>query len=215
MSDVIVLGSGGHARAVVALAEQSTEKLLVSEYVSKTSTDCVPFRDMRFVSEAEASLQPRSGVILNGIGLSVKIKQRHMAFLTLLEGGYQTASLLSKYAYIDKNATKGTGIQVFQMAVIQSGSHVGNHAVIGAGAIVEHDAVIGDYSFISPGAIILGGAIIEEYVTVFAGATILPGVRIGRGSVVGAGSIVLSDVPRHELWVGNPAGRLREVNLDI
>jgi len=176
---------------------RSNPPLLVSEYVSKTSTDCVPFRDMRFVSEAEASLQPRSGVILNGIGLSVKIKQRHMAFLTLLEGGYQTASLLSKYAYIDKNATKGTGIQVFQMAVIQSGSHVGNHAVIGAGAIVEHDAVIGDY------------------VTVFAGATILPGVRIGRGSVVGAGSIVLSDVPRHELWVGNPAGRLREVNLDI
>jgi len=35
---------------------------------------------------------------------------------------------------------------------------------------------------------------------------------IGISSVVGAGSVVLKDVPDYEIWVGNPARKIGEVN---
>lgn len=43
-----------------------------------------------------------------------------------------------------------------------------------------------------------------------AGATVMSGVCIDTGSVIGAGSIVTKDVGPYEIWVGNPARKLRD-----
>ena len=45
--------------------------------------------------------------------------------------------------------------------------------------------------------------------TIGAGSTILPGITIGERSMVGAGSVVTRDVPAGEVWVGNPAKRIK------
>lgn len=42
-----------------------------------------------------------------------------------------------------------------------------------------------------------------------AGSTLLPGITIGEGAIIGAGSVVTKDVPAGEVWVGNPAQRLK------
>ncbi|WP_430906520.1 acyltransferase [Maribacter sp. 2-571] len=41
--------------------------------------------------------------------------------------------------------------------------------------------------------------------------TILKGVRIGDNSIVGAGSIVTRDIPKNEIWAGNPAKKIRNL----
>lgn len=40
---------------------------------------------------------------------------------------------------------------------------------------------------------------------------ILKGVTIGKGAVIGAGSVVTRDIPDGEIWAGNPAKFIREV----
>lgn len=47
--------------------------------------------------------------------------------------------------------------------------------------------------------------------TIGAGATLLPGITIGEGAMIGAGSVVTKDVPAGEVWVGNPAHVVRNV----
>lgn len=42
-----------------------------------------------------------------------------------------------------------------------------------------------------------------------AGSTLLPGITIGEGALIGAGSVVTKDVPAGEVWVGNPAQRIK------
>lgn len=40
---------------------------------------------------------------------------------------------------------------------------------------------------------------------------ILKGVSIGNDAVIGAGSVVTHDVPKGEIWAGNPAKFIRKV----
>ncbi|MBA2390657.1 MAG: acetyltransferase, partial [Geodermatophilaceae bacterium] len=41
------------------------------------------------------------------------------------------------------------------------------------------------------------------------GALLREGLAVGAGAVIGMGSVVLEDVPAGQVWVGNPARRLR------
>ena len=44
-----------------------------------------------------------------------------------------------------------------------------------------------------------------------ANSTILPGVTIGEGAMIGAGSVVIKDIPAGELWLGNPARFVKNI----
>jgi len=87
-------------------------------------------------------------------------------------------------------------------------SHDGPHArlggfatVIGQDVTIGHKAIIhacriGDAALIGMGAIVLDGAVVESRGFVGAGALVAPGKVVGTG----------------ELWLGNPARRVRVLN---
>lgn len=54
------------------------------------------------------------------------------------------------------------------------------------------------------------GVSIGKDVWIGANSVILPGVKIGMGAVIGAGSVVTRNVPEYEVWVGNPARKVKE-----
>ena len=84
-------------------------------------------------------------------------------------------------------------------------SHDGPHArlggfatVIGEDVTIGHKAIvhacrIGDAALIGMGAIVLDGAVVDSHGFVGAGAVVPPGKTVGRG----------------ELWLGNPARKVR------
>lgn len=53
---------------------------------------------------------------------------------------------------------------------------------------------------------------IGDDVFVGANSIILKGVSIGARSIIGAGSVVTKDVPKDEVWAGNPAKFIRRIN---
>ena len=58
--------------------------------------------------------------------------------------------------------------------------------------------------------LVFNGVTIEDGADIGAGACILPGVRIGRGAQIGMGAVVTHNVPRNEVWAGNPARLIRQ-----
>jgi len=50
---------------------------------------------------------------------------------------------------------------------------------------------------------------IHKGASIGAGSTILPGITIGEKAIVGAGSVVTKDVPAGEIWIGNPAKKIK------
>lgn len=64
-----------------------------------------------------------------------------------------------------------------------------------------------DPSIISKKVVIKRGAFIG------AGAIILKGVNIGEFSIVGAGSVVTKSIPAKQIWAGNPAKFIRNIEV--
>lgn len=54
---------------------------------------------------------------------------------------------------------------------------------------------------------------VEDDCWIGAGAIILYGVTIGKGAVIGAGSVVTKDVEPYSVNVGNPARKIRDVEI--
>lgn len=52
--------------------------------------------------------------------------------------------------------------------------------------------------------------IIENDVWIGRNVYIKAGVHIGNGVIIGAGSVVTKDIPDYEVWVGNPAKKIRK-----
>jgi acetyltransferase-like isoleucine patch superfamily enzyme len=91
---------------------------------------------------------------------------------------------------------------------------IGNNCVFGG------DVTIIDTNFHSTnyidrrsdkGIINASPIIIEDDVFIGTKSIILKGVHIGSCSIVAAGSVVTKDIPKNEIWGGNPAKFLRHV----
>lgn len=75
---------------------------------------------------------------------------------------------------------------------------------------VGHDAWIGDGVEIAPHTSVGGYVTLRDGVKVGQGALFKPGVTVGENAQIGMGAVVTKDVPPNEVWVGNPATKLRD-----
>ena len=91
--------------------------------------------------------------------------------------------------------------------------HIGNKVMVGPQVkLIANDHRVDDpaipikYSGYSES----GGIWVGNDVWIGAGAIILKGVHIGDSSVIGAGSVLTKDAGAGEVWVGNPARKVKE-----
>ncbi len=54
--------------------------------------------------------------------------------------------------------------------------------------------------------------VIGDNVFIGAQSLILKGVTIGENSIIGAGSVVTKSIPANQIWAGNPAKFIKEIN---
>jgi acetyltransferase-like isoleucine patch superfamily enzyme len=75
--------------------------------------------------------------------------------------------------------------------------------------VLTHDDVVEDHAVLASGVRQSGAVHVEADAYLGAGSVVREGCRVGAGAVVGRGAVVLDDVPAGEVWIGNPARRLR------
>jgi UDP-3-O-[3-hydroxymyristoyl] glucosamine N-acyltransferase len=87
--------------------------------------------------------------------------------------------------------------------VVRRGAKVGPHVNVGHNVDVGEDALITGQCQIGGGARIGAGAVLWQ------SAAVANGVDVGEGATIGMGAMIRADVPAGEVWVGNPARKLR------
>jgi acyl-[acyl carrier protein]--UDP-N-acetylglucosamine O-acyltransferase len=95
-------------------------------------------------------------------------------------------------------------------AGMQNPTRVGPRTWLMKHVHVGHDAQIGADCELAPGTVVGGHCAIGDGVRIGVNACLRPFVTVGAGARIGAGAVVVTDVPPGEVWVGNPARRLRE-----
>ena len=203
---VIVLGAGGHAKALVgALARLKVRVLgLVDADPAKKNSRIL---DVPVLGDDSAVMAhaPESVLLVNGLGTVKSTAARQGLYDRFVARGYRFATLVDPLALIAGPIELGAGAQILAGAILQSGVSLGADSIIGIGASIDHDCVIGAHVHIAPGATLSGGVHVGDGAHIGTGASVIHAIRIGAGSIIGAGATVIRDVPDGVTAVGTPA----------
>lgn len=110
---------------------------------------------------------------------------------------------LNEQRFVDGSSSLGGAIYIGEDSNVQDGCVITArqaHTVIGDGVTIGHlaqihSSTVHDHCLIGMGSILLEGSVIEEEAFVAAGAVVQPNTTVSSG----------------ELWVGNPARKLRDL----
>lgn len=201
MSGLIVVGSGGHAKVVIATARAA------GHAVSRVVDDDPDRRGTELLGVAvtwpttPVLADPEATVVL-AIGNN-RIRERLAG-----EARCRFATIVHPRAVVDPSTTIGAGTVVFAGAVIQPDAAIGAHAIVNTSASIDHDCVLGDFVHIAPGTHLAGNVTLDTGVFLGIGSVAVPGVRIGAWTTVGAGACVIRDLPSGITAIGTPARRI-------
>lgn len=131
-----------------------------------------------------------------------------------------------QYSVILKDAVIGNNCNINCHVFIENNVKIGNNVTIKSGVQIWDGLNIEDNVFIGPNVTFTNDRyprskqypdefqqiFIKKGASIGANSTILGGVTIGENALIGAGSVVTKNVPENELWVGNPAKKVRNIS---
>ncbi|HSV66368.1 MAG TPA: acetyltransferase [Mycobacteriales bacterium] len=125
------------------------------------------------------------------------------------------ATVLHVGASLARGTEVGPGSIMLAGVVVTAPQRIGAHVVAMPHVVLTHDDEVGDYVTLAGRVSLSGGVRVGDGAYLGTGALVRESLRVGAWSLVGMGAVVLSDVPPFEVWVGNPARRLRRVEVRL
>lgn len=200
MSEVIIIGAGGHGKVIADIIEKNGDKVLgfLDDGTDKThifdypvlgkTADCVNYPDKMFI------------IAIGNNGVRKKIAENYKL-------KYYTA--IHPSAVISRNVIIGEGTCVMALSVINADTIIGKHCIINSGSVVEHDNELCDYVHLSPKAVLCGTARVGEGTHIGGGAVVKNNTSITGGCVIGVGAAVVEDIDKEGTYVGVPARKVK------
>lgn len=130
-----------------------------------------------------------------------------------------------QFSVVLKDAIIGNNCNINCQVFIENDVVIGDNVTIKPGVQIWDGLRIEDNVFIGPNVTFTNDRyprskeypegfqqiIIKKGASIGANATILGGITIGENVLIGAGSVVTKNVPANELWIGNPAKKIRNI----
>ena len=183
---LLILGAGGHGRAVADLATECG--FTVAGFTDRLRGPGVLGGDDEVA--ALASDGKIDGAV---VGVGNTALGRRAELFTMLESlRVATPTLIHPRASVSRSCKIGEGVVVFPNVVLGAAVEIGDNVVLYSGVIVEHDCRVAANAYLSPGVILAGGVTIEAGVFLGMGALVIPGVTVRQGARVKAGAVVVS-----------------------
>jgi sugar O-acyltransferase (sialic acid O-acetyltransferase NeuD family) len=124
---------------------------------------------------------------------------------------HRYGTVLHAAASVAHGTEVGPGSVLLAGTVVTAPQRIGAHVVAMPQVVLTHDDEVGDHVTMAARVTLAGGVRVGEGAYLGAGALVREQLSIGDWSLVGMGAVVLADVPAYEVWVGNPARRLRSM----
>ena len=201
-----LIGGGGHAKVVIAVAEAAgfAVAAVADDQAAVWGKRLLGHEVRGPVAEVLAALPDVPGFLAIG-------DNGGRLRLDGAIAGRAWGVVIHPSAIVHGSASLGDGALVCTSVVVHPDARVGRHVILNTAAVIEHDAAIGDFVHVAPNVTLAGHVTIGEGAMVGAGSVVVPGRRIGAWSVVGAGTVVTTDVPAYTVSVGCPNRVIKEL----
>ena len=212
MKNIVIFGSGGHAKVIVDIIEKQGEFNIagfIDGYREK-NTVLMGYKVLGGESSLEdivVSDKIYGGII--GIGdNSIRAKVRDKIIKTI--PNFKFVNCLHPKSILGKDVTLGVGNVVMAGAIINSSSRINNHCILNTNSSIDHDCLMSNFSSIAPNATVGGKVKIGDYSAIGIGVNIFNNVNIGHNCIIGGGSLVCHDTNENSIYYGSPSKFIRE-----
>ena len=200
MDKIILVGSGGHARACIDVIEQEGQ-FKVAGLVDKANS--IALTNIGYpiigVDNNLETLRKKYAYALVTVGQIKNPETRIKIYKMLKAHDYQLPIVISPSAYVSKHAEICEGTIIMHSAIVNSGARIGSNCIINNLTLIEHDVKIGNHCHIATGAILNGEVQVGEGTLIGSGVVTKQCISIGNNSVIGAGMVLKYDIEPNQL----------------
>ncbi len=203
MSELLILGAGGHSKVVAETALAAGIATRITFLDDRPLQSVLGFSVLGPLDHAlDQSTKEQFPIALVAIGHQAT---RLLWIKKLQAAGYLLPSLVHPTAWVSPSAQIGSGSVVFAQAAVQAQAVIGIGAILNTSCSVDHDCELADVVHICPGARLAGEVQVGARSWVGIGASVIQQIHIGADVVVGAGAAVVHNLPDGVTAVGVPA----------
>lgn len=152
---LLVLGAGGHGKAVVesALLSGRWQRVL---FVDDRWPELKEAFGLPVVSDV-AGLAQLTASAHGAIAAVGNNQVREQWCAAIEQAGIKLVTVVHPRAYVSSSVALGAGTAIMALAAVGVDAQVGYSAIINANATLDHDAVLGDFGHLGVGVQIAGG----------------------------------------------------------
>lgn len=191
MKDIILIGGGGHCKAVIDVIEQEGRFKIIG-IVDKPDLIGTNVLGYEVISDDLGldRLVKRCKNTLITIGqIKSPLKRIHL-YDKVVELGFTLSTVISPRAYISEHSSVGNGCVIMHDVVINAGAQIGDNCIINTKSVIEHNSSIGSHCHISTNAVINGDVIVGNGSFIGSGTVTREGIKISDNFFAKAGSLV-------------------------
>lgn len=202
--NLILIGSGGHCKSVIDVAESAGYNILgILDMPEEVGKSVLNYKVIGTDEEIPQYADKTDFIITVGYIKDPAIRIR--IYNRIKEAGGKLATIVASTAYVSRYATLGEGTVVMHKAVVNAGAQIGENCIINTFCNIEHDAIIGHQCHISTGVMVNGDCKVGERVFLGSQSVLANGITLGEDIIVGAGSVVRKSISEKGVYAGNPA----------
>ncbi|HET6467913.1 MAG TPA: NeuD/PglB/VioB family sugar acetyltransferase [Geminicoccaceae bacterium] len=204
---LLLFGTGGHAREIVALAAAAGTATPVAFIDDDAGCQGRWLGRLEILAFDAALARFPDAAVLPAVG-DPALRERLAG--RIAAAGRPVLTLFHPTVTLAGTAVTGPGTVVFAGCAVSVDVAIGAHVHLNLHCTVSHDSVLEDFVTLAPGARICGNVRVGRGASVGSGATVINGrpdrpLLVGAGAVIGAGACVVRDVPPGATVVGVPA----------
>ena len=209
MKNLIIIGSGGHARTVIDTAKLTADLNITGlidinfkKDINEKILGIPVLGGMTYLKD----INPDHTHVFLAIGDN---STRKKTSAIIDEYGFKSINIVHPSAYISEYSILGKGNLIGAFANVGPNSRIASYCIVNTSANIEHDVRISDFSHLAPGSIVCGRSSIQENVFIGAGSKIIDNIMISAGVTVGAGAVVTTNILEpNTKYAGVPARRI-------
>jgi sugar O-acyltransferase (sialic acid O-acetyltransferase NeuD family) len=215
LQQVIIYGDSDFAEQVYYQLETDGRYKILAFTVDETmlhdktfkGLPVIPFQQLKkHYSTTEVQVFP-------AIGYSKLNSIREIVVSEIKQAGYKLLTYISKLAFIGANTQIGEGCFICEFVSIGIHSELGKAIVILPNSRIGHNNNIGDFCYFSNSISTGGRVTFRKNSFIGLHATIRNSITIEECNVIGTASNVVKSTDPYGIYVGNPAKRLKDVDL--